>query len=195
MTELKEILFENADIKFRNFAGAEGAFNNEGDRNFCIFLTPDQADEMDKAGWNVRQLKVREPGDIPQDYIQVSLKYRGRPGTNVRPPTVVQISSRGRSFLAEEDLEILDWVEIKSVDLVVRPYSWAFSGKSGVKAYLKSLYVTIHEDYLSLKYADIPEIGAGESLPALESGEKHDDIWDAEVVSEYDTTDQLAIGR
>ena len=98
-------------------------------------------------------------------------------------------------FLAEEDLEILDWVEIKNVDLVVRPYSWAFSGKSGVKAYLKSLYVTIHEDYLSLKYADIPEIGAGESLPALESGEKHDDIWDAEVVSEYDTTDRLAIGR
>ena len=55
--------------------------------------------------------------------------------------------------------------------------------------------MTIHEDYLSLKYADIPEIGAGESLPALESVEKHDDIWDAEVVSEYDTTDQLAIGR
>ena len=31
MTELKEILFENADIRFRNFAGAEGAFNNEGE--------------------------------------------------------------------------------------------------------------------------------------------------------------------
>jgi hypothetical protein len=34
----------------------------------------------------------------------------------------------------------------------VRPYAWDVNGKTGVKAYLKTLFVTIDEDALELKY-------------------------------------------
>lgn len=188
-----QLMIENARIIFRNFAGKEGMYNAEGDRNFCVLLDDDLAETLRKDGWNIKELKPREEGDTPQPYIQVSVKYRGRNGNAVRPPTIVMITSKGRTSLSEEECEILDWVDIANVDLIVRPFEWAVNGKSGIKAYLKSIYVTIQEDELQRKYADVPEIGMDQT-PQLESGEPpfeppYDNVIDGTVVEE-----QHAIG-
>lgn len=161
-----QLIIENAQIIFRNFAGKEGMYNAEGDRNFCVLLDDKLADSLIKDGWNVKTLKAREEGDTPQAYIQASVKYRGRNGNTVRPPTIVMITSKGRTSLSEEECELLDWVDIANVDLILRPFQWAVNGKTGVKAYLKSIYITIMEDELQLKYADVPELS---STPQLES--------------------------
>ncbi len=58
------------------------------------------------------------------------------------------ITSRGRTNLDEKTIEMLDWADILNVDLIVRPYEWTVQGKTGVKAYLQSIYVTIEEDEL-----------------------------------------------
>lgn len=181
-----QLTIENAQIIFRNFAGKEGMYNAEGDRNFCLLLTPELAETLEKDGWNIKTLKAREEDDEPQPYIQISVKYRGRNGNTVRPPTIVMITSKGRTSLSEDECEILDWVDIKNVDLIVRPFEWAVNGKTGIKAYLKSIYVTIMEDELALKYADVPEIGPGShqleagDTPPFEPGT----VIDGEVVSE-----------
>jgi len=159
----RSFMFENATILFRNFAGKEGQYNNEGDRNFCLLLSPQEADGLLEQGWNIKYLKPREEGDEPQPYVQVSLKYRNRMGQPTRPPRVVLINSRGRTDIPEEMLEILDWVDIANVDLIVNPYQWAAAGKTGVKAYLKSIWITIQEDELERKYADVPEIDSAKS--------------------------------
>lgn len=146
------VLFEGARIIFRNFAGKEGRYNREGDRNFCVLLTDDVAEAMAKDGWNIKTLKPREEGDAPQPYLQVSVNFRGR------PPRIVMITSRGRTDLDEDMVELLDWADIENVDFIVNPYHWAVNDEEGVKAYLKSMFVTIREDELELKYADIEDV-------------------------------------
>lgn len=149
------ILMEDMRIVFRNFAGKEGQYNREGDRNFAVLLDdPKWIKELEKKGWNIKYLKAREEGDEEQAYLPVTVSFKGK------PPLIVMITSRGRTNLNERECEVLDWADIRTVDLSVRPYEWSVNGKSGIKAYLKSIYVTIEEDALDLKYADINDVPA-----------------------------------
>lgn len=175
-----QLLIENARIIFRNFSGKEGMYNAEGDRNFCVLLDDPVDKQLIDDGWNVKTLRPREEDDEPQPYIQVSVKYRGRSGNTVRPPTIVMITSKGRTALTEAECELLDWVDIKNVDLIIRPFQWAVNGKTGIKAYLKSIYITIQEDALQLKYADVPEIEGGTDQLAIGSGDE--EVIEAEFV-------------
>jgi hypothetical protein len=145
------LVIENARIIFRNFSGREGMYNREGDRNFGVLLDEQLAKEMSEDGWNVKWLKPREEGEPEQAYIQVSVNFKGR------PPRVVMISSRGRTNLGEHEVELLDWADISTADLIMRPYEWAVNDKHGIKAYLQSIFVTIEEDALELKYAEIDD--------------------------------------
>ena len=172
-----QLLMENAEILFRNFSGKEGMYNAEGDRNFCVLLDDETTKQLVDDGWNVKTLRARDEDEEPRSYIQVSVKYRGRSGNTVRPPNIVLVTSKGRTSLSEAECELLDWVEIKNVDLIVRPFEWAVNGKTGIKAYLKSIYITIQEDALQMKYADVPEVTGGDNHLAIESGE---DVIDAE---------------
>lgn len=142
------VLMEGVRIIFRNFAGKEGQYNREGDRNFAVLIDDKVAADMDADGWNVKWLNPRseEEGEERQAYLPVSVNFKGR------PPRIVLITSRGRSNLDESSIEMLDWADIINVDLIVRPYEWTVNDKSGIKAYLQSIYVTIEEDPLEQKY-------------------------------------------
>jgi hypothetical protein len=143
------VSIEGAKITFLNFAGKEGQFNREGDRNFVVLLTPEMAEELTADGWNVKALASREEGEEDQPYLQISVGYKAY------PPRVVMIGgqSGARTELGESEIELLDGVEIDNVDFIFRPYNWEVSGKTGKKAYLKTMFVTIVEDPLELKYA------------------------------------------
>lgn len=147
----KNLSIENARIGFRNFSGREGQFNPKGRRNFVVFLDDENAKNLGEDGWNVRFLKPRDLDEEPQAYLPVDVAFEHY------PPRVVLITSHGKTELDDETVNILDLAEIKSTDLIIRPYSWEVGEKSGIKAYLKTMYVTIVEDEFEAKYRDVPD--------------------------------------
>lgn len=158
--QLSNIIIEGARIGFRNFAGAAGQYNAAGNRNFCVFLEPIALGlKLQEDGWNVRWLKPRDEAEEEQPYIQVSVAF------NQFPPTIMMITAHGKSLLDETNISTLDWAEIKNVDLIIRPYNWVMyegkkNEKSGIKAYAKSMYVTLAEDEFEGKYLDVPDSAA-----------------------------------
>lgn len=145
---IPNVTIEGARILFRNFRGEEKTYNAKGRRNFCVILDPELASQLSEDGWNVKTLKPREEGDEPQPYLQVKVVY------GARPPKIVLLSSAGKTDISEDTVDMLDWAEIENVDLVIRPYEYDVNGRTGISAYLKSMFVTIAEDYLEQKYSD-----------------------------------------
>jgi hypothetical protein len=115
-----------------------------------VLLDDDIAGILAKDGWNIRKLSAREEGDQDQPYMQVSVSYKAR------PPKIVLISetTKRRTYIDEDTVHILDWADIAMVDMIISPYHWDVSGKQGIKAYLKKMFVTLEEDELELKYAE-----------------------------------------
>lgn len=146
MADDNSVMIEDARLIFKNFEGKESQYNSAGDRNFCVLLDAELAAQLANDGWNVKSLAPQEEGDPEQYYIAIKVSYKGR------PPRVVMITSGGRQNLSEDMVSVLDWADIETADLIFRPYEWAVNGKTGIKAYLQSLFVTIKEDALERKY-------------------------------------------
>lgn len=160
---LQPVVMEGMRLIFRNFQGKEGQYNRAGDRNFGVILPPEIAQAMLADGWNVKQLKPSEEElengiEEGPSWLAVSVNF-----DKGKPPKIMMVSSRGTTKLDEETVEQLDWVDIAidpetgqpKVDLIVRPYTWEVSGRTGIKAYLQSMYITIEEDELERKYASL----------------------------------------
>lgn len=154
----EQITFEGVKIIFRNFSGVPGKFNEAGDRNFNIVLEDeDVAKAMAADGWNVKWKTPKDDEDPPPPILKVNVKYRDREGKPVRPPRVVLITSHGKTLLEESMLPILDWADIVNVDMTFVPYNYSALGRTGISAYLRSIYVTIRDDPLEDKYMDVPD--------------------------------------
>ncbi len=159
---ISNIKIEGGRLIFKNFQGKEELpYNKAGDRNFGVLLDDELAEQLKVDGWNVKYRPPRQDDGYEQPWLSVKVKY------GKYPPIVVLINSNGKVRLTEETIDQLDWTLIKTADMIIRPYNYPAmvdkNGKeqrpAGVAAYLKSLYVTVQEDDLATKYADIPEIG------------------------------------
>lgn len=147
---MENLVIRNARLIFRNFSGKPSQFNQEGNRNFCVVLDPTTAPQLAELGWNVRYLQPKMEDDEPTPYLQVAVSYKGK------PPKITIISGENRTNITEDMVDMLDWEEISYADLVCRPYPWNVGGRSGVKAYLKSMHVALELDELDAPTEEYP---------------------------------------
>ena len=146
--EKYEVRIDGARLVFKNFSGAEGKYNPAGNRNFSVFLPTDLANQMEKDGWNVRWLNSKDYEDEePQAIISVKLNFGNY------PPNIVLVSDGKMSKLTEDNVNVLDFAELETADLILRGYRWEVSNKSGIKAYLKTGYFVMVVDELAKKYS------------------------------------------
>jgi len=153
--ERVEKILEMNDVRivFRNFAGRGGTYNRDGDRNFAVVIEEEEvAKGLYDDGWNVKMKEPQEEGDSPFCFLTVKVKFnQENPGLN---PKIYMRSGKKMVPLNEDTINILDDIEIESVDLDIRPYNYDVNGKTGVSAYLLSICVTQKVDRFMAKYAE-----------------------------------------
>lgn len=146
----KDILQVNdTRIIYRNFRGEGSKFNREGDRNFAMIIsTQDLADELISRGWNVKIKEPREEGEEPFIYLPIKVKF------NDRGPQIYLVTGDRTNRLDEDVVSMLDDIDIRSVDLDIRPYDWEVNGKTGRTAYLQAMEVTQEIDRFAARMAE-----------------------------------------
>ncbi len=146
---MEPLVIENARIVFRNFAGEESAYNRKGNRNFSVVISDEAtADRLIADGWNVKKRPAREDGEPPFCHLPVTVRFDNF------PPKVILMTRTAHVQLNEHTVETLDRADLETVDVCIAPSRWEVNGKTGVKAYLKTLYAVKREDEFESKYAD-----------------------------------------
>lgn len=167
---MDNLKIENAHIIYKNFSGNRDQYH-PGRRSFSVVLEEADANILEADGWNIRH----RPSKADPDEIIHTLPVEAR--FDIFPPRVVMIgeTSKRVTFLDENTIGQLDTAAIKNFDLLISPSKWTAAGKTGIKAYLKTAYVTIEEDDLDLKYAALLEEAANAASASPIDSEPEDD--------------------
>lgn len=146
---IENIKIENARIVFRNLSGKPDKFNPQGGkRSFSVVIEDHEfANELKREGWNIKQFNPSPDSDEePAHFISVKVSY------NNIPPHIYLCTSKNKTLLNEDTVGQLDYAEISNVDIVITPYQYEMSGRTGISAYVKTMYVTVVEDEFASKY-------------------------------------------
>lgn len=149
MERNNKLAIDNARIIFKNFTGKDDKFGREGDRSFSIVIEDDAlAEQLSNDGWNVKPLTPRDPDEKVNHFIKVKISFK------VRPPKIWLLTNHKRTLLDEDTIATLQYARIENADVVISPWRWEVNGKTGIAAYLETLYVKIEDDPFADKYAD-----------------------------------------
>lgn len=149
MERNNKLAIDNARIIFKNFTGKDDKFGREGDRSFSIVIEDDAlAEQLANDGWNVKPLTPRDPDEKVNHFIKVKISFK------VRPPKIWLLTNHKRTLLDEDTTATLQYARIENADVVVSPWRWEVNGKTGIAAYLETLYVKIEDDPFADKYTD-----------------------------------------
>ena len=150
MANVNNINIEGANIIWKNFSGERDKFN-PGKRGFSVVIDDAvMAKELKQEGWNVKERPLQEGADPSEQEWTLPVKLNMN-----RYTQVWLIVGNHKTLLDENTVAQLDVVDIIDCDISIRPYKWEMSGRTGITAYVDSMYVTIRENKFAEKYADL----------------------------------------
>lgn len=150
----KQLVIDDAVLRFHNFAGEKTEYNDRGNRNIDVIL-PDaeMAAAMGQEGWNVKIRKPRDPEEEPYYTLNVKINMDSK-----WPPKIVQVNRNQKIQYDAEMVDGLDSVHMIDIGMVINGSEWENErfGK-GVKAYLDQLYFREAPSIFGHKYDVEPE--------------------------------------
>ena len=150
MSNVNNINIEGATIIWKNFSGERDRFN-PGKRGFSVVIDDAvMADELRNEGWNIKERPLQEGADPSEQEWTLPVKLNMN-----RYTQVWLIVGNHKTLLDENTVAQLDVVDIIDCDISIRPYEWEMSGRTGITAYVDSMYATIRENKFAEKYADL----------------------------------------
>lgn len=150
MANVNNINIEGALIIWKNFSGERDRFN-PGKRGFSVVIDDEtMADDLRNEGWNIKERPLQEGADPSEQEWTLPVKLNMN-----RYTQVWLIVGNHKTLLDENTVSQLDVVDIVNCDISIRPYEWEMSGRTGITAYVDSMYVTIRENKFAEKYADL----------------------------------------
>ena len=162
---------------YTNFSGLEKKtpdgrlVNSAGARNFCAFLSEDQANEFLAKGYNVRYTKIteemRESGESPWPYVTIKINDKGKypidiwliPGRkNDSGEVVPRTKEHWVKIETEQQFAKMDGFQFDHADLTVSTYNYISprTGEPGVSMYLQEGYFIYVPDRISALYDNVP---------------------------------------
>ena len=150
MSDVNNINIEGAIIIWKNFSGERDKFN-PGKRGFSVVIDDAaMAKELRNEGWNVKDRPLQEGADPSEQEWTLPVKLNMN-----RYTQVWLIVGNHKTLLDENTVAQLDVVDFVNCDISIRPYEWEMGGRTGITAYVDSMYVTIRENKFAEKYADL----------------------------------------
>lgn len=144
-----------ADIPFHNFAGKATDYNDEGNRNFNLSLSDEQANALKTMGIGVPEPKIKEDGTFWDPMVKINIKYNHYPDrmnpTNIitSGPSITRYFAGGGSVeINENTVKELDTDQYESMAFLVTTYLSPRS-RTGLKTlYLRELRYLIEPNPL-----------------------------------------------
>lgn len=155
LPELEDLSIQNASIKFINLSAGATTYRKEGEERSFTLIIPDAetAERLQADGWNVRTKAPREEGDDPEYQLKVIADYRFPRFA----PDIWVVTDRKKTLMTAETVGMIDRARIKNVDITVHAKPWYQpDGRSGYKAVVREMWVTIESSAFAEKYASIP---------------------------------------
>jgi len=141
---------KNEDIYFKNFSGAKGTYNDEGDRNFAIWIPEEEVDDLIERGFNIKRVKKETSPNFGRPYLKALVRLTWRPN-----PKIFKLTSKNITKLDEESIGDLDFMIFDDISLkITRMYLKKYNQWTQV---LEKGYFTLTEDddyELDAEYAD-----------------------------------------
>lgn len=144
MANTQQLTLENVRIIFPNFGGRVTDHNKLGSREFSALLDPEVGAELASQGWNVKSPAEDKPNQ--NTFLPVTLSN----GPTVQPWIKIVLVSNGHGTIVQPDdveqLAMLDNVIPGArANLILNPYNWTVGGNSGIKAYVKKIYIYLDD--------------------------------------------------
>ena len=144
-----------------NFTGdpSKDRFADSRRKANLMIPDPEQAKDLIKAGFNVKETSPRD-GEDPRDFkpeyfVQILVKYRDKTGRPVKyPPRVFLVNDDCEPVLLdEESIATLDDIRVKNVNVILNPYEHD-PVNHGMNLYVRTMYVEqdVDDDPYAARY-------------------------------------------